>query len=176
MCDTGISCSIEHAESQAMPALLSKLIGAAGGVISLWQGDGTDLPWGFAVVRMITTQWECLAKEGPPLAGSSATACPTLHPLQLLCRTLRLAPTSYRRYEIVAQPPNALLIVAADMRADQDGNQTHVRKVEGFRGVAEFAAALRPFAVREGISVQLIAGEQVVVLSRDAAEPACRRG
>ncbi len=143
--------------------------------MSVWQGDGTDLAWGFAAIRMMTNQLECLAMEGPPLAGSAAMACRSTHPLQLLCCTLRLAPTSYRRYEIAALS-NATMIVMADIHADQDGDRNHYRDVAKFRSVAELAAGLRPFAAKEGISVQLMADEQVVVLSRDAAEPACRRG
>ena len=145
--------------------------------MSGWQGDGTDLARGFSTIRMVTNQWECSAKEGPPLAGSAATACDAvgIHPLQLLCRSLRLAPTSYRRYEIAARSYTPL-IVAADLRADGDGNQANPRKVAGFHSVAEFAVALRPSATKEGLSVQMLAHEQIVVLSRDGAEPACRRG
>ena len=62
--------------------------------MSGWQGDGTDLDRGFSTIRMVTNQWECSAKEGPPLAGSAATlAMPWAYTLCSSCA----APCGWRR-------------------------------------------------------------------------------
>ena len=143
--------------------------------MSAWQGDGTNLAWGFAAVRIETNHLECEAKEGPLLAGSGAAARRTAHPLQLLCRALRLAPTSYRRFEIAAAQPDAPISVFSVTEGNSALYQLDLHQADTFECVAELAAEMRPFAVRESISVSLSEDERVVTLGRDKAEPACRQ-
>jgi len=144
--------------------------------MSVWQGDGTNLAWGFAAVRIQTNQLECLANEGPTLAGSKAAPRRTIHPLQLLCRALRLAPTSYCRFEITAAQPDAPIIVVSVTEGNSALDQLYLDQAGTFECcVAELAAWMRSFATREGISVVLSEDERVVTLGRDRAEPACRQ-
>ena len=119
---------------------------------------------------------ECEAKEGPSLAGSGAATRRTIHPLQLLCRALRLAPTSYRRFEITAAQPDAPISVSCATEGNSALDQLYMNHADTFECcVAELAAEMQAFAIRESVSVALSEDERVVTLGRDRAEPACRQ-
>ena len=80
----------------------------ASGKLLAWRGEGTSLPLGFAALRMETFALRCVAMEA---VDSEARRRCTKDPVQLLCRALRMAPTCYRQFELVAcQPDSALQI------------------------------------------------------------------
>ena len=61
-----------------------------------WEGDGTALQGGYATLRMESNLVECWATERLPTAGQYATGQFIKEPAELLCRALRLAPSSYQ--------------------------------------------------------------------------------
>lgn len=141
--------------------------------------DSTELSWGFTTLRMETNWVQLLLRERLPLATPQADerrAGPLVDPLQALCRSLRLAPTSYRRFEWAPAQLGAPLQVETDIFDSRDrdyfASSPHSR-VTCSKSAAKLAAALRPFANAEGITVDVMLEDQVVVLSRNSSEPAC---
>ena len=155
-------------------------MGAAGALTGEWEGeDSTELEPGFSALCMRTNRVQLLIKERLPLAATQAAErriVPPVDPLQALCSSLRLTPTSYRRFEWAAAELGVPLQVEVDMLHRGDDNyfaRSPHSRVARFESVAELAAALRPFASAEGITVDVMPEDQVMVLSRNSSEPAC---
>jgi len=134
-----------------------------------WEGVGTELPPGFATLRLETNALYCSAEEKLRRAGREAY-CPD-EPTQLLCRAMRLAPECYRRIEVAAAQPNKALTVRSNIiLLCTDNNQSHHRDAT-FASVAELAAAMQRCESAEGVKVCLTPDARNVVVVRDGIEP-----
>ena len=135
-----------------------------------WEGLDTNTAEGFDALRFVTNRVQCVAERAS--AGSEATAHRTLHPLQLLCRALHLAPPSYHRFELAAAQPDEPLYIQADTTLtwpDRTGYQRRCcGRMLGFDSVATLAVALQPIAVAEGLRLHVLGEGGLVVLSRMA--------
>jgi len=134
-----------------------------------WEGDGTELPPGFAVLRLETNALSCSAEERLQHARDKTKS--SRDPVQLLCRALRLAPRCYRRLELAPQFPDKPLVIRGDLlllcagtkpfpRRDRDREAT-------FANIAELAAAMQGFDAAEAINVCLTPDEQTIIVVRD---------
>lgn len=138
-----------------------------------WQGGGTQLARGFAVLRLHTNQLHLWAGEGAPHAYRCA-----LDPAVLLCRALRLAPASYRRLELAAAQANAPLHMLATMPPMRpwevgSGRKRHRGMASSFNSAVQLAAALQLCAAAESVSVHLSPDERTIVICRqDTADDA----
>ena len=133
-----------------------------------WDGDGTALEWGFAAVRMESNRVRCSATERLPQADPQSAGRCTVHPVQLLCRALRLAPACYRRFELVAAQPEAPLQIDSSVHLSWAGG---VETVQGngsasFDSVNELKAAMRRFVKEEKLRLVRSPGEHIIVVRR----------
>ncbi len=160
---------------------LSRPAGCAAGRMVAWEGDGTNVTWGFIAVRVETNRVQCLAEENPLDDGPGPHARHTTDPVQLLCRALRLAPACYRRLELVPDQSYMPFHVGGEVFyswTDRDNayDRLHDNAPASFDSVGELAAALQRCAAAEGLSVHCSTDERIVVLSRDSADRECWRG
>jgi len=142
-----------------------------------WEGHGTHLPPGFAVLRMETGQLRCQATEWQLRAGpgGSEAVRRSTDPAQLLCRALRLAPASYSGFELMATGADKPLKLFSEVSLICGAAELGHAVVAAYRSIAELAAALQQFASAEHVSVQLSSDEQSIVMRRNGQEDACRR-
>jgi len=132
-----------------------------------WEDYETLLDQRFVAARLETNWVQCSMKSSMWLPGIEVVHRRIVEPVQLLCRTLRLAHISCRRFELTAAQPGAPLNIEADVAVYQDGELIQFREVASYDCVAKLAAAKRPFAVQEGLTVSFLADIEVIVLSRD---------
>ena len=149
--------------------------GTAGKLVA-WEGDGTSIHGDFAAVRMEIKHLSFEAQERLPLAASEAEAlmrCCT-DPVQLLCRSLRITPASFHRFELAAAEPGTPLQLEADVNVcwgpSDAGHHVRPNRTVSFASVAELASALQPCAAAEGVSVFLSPEGPFVGLRRDGAQ------
>ena len=135
---------------------------AGGGSTAGWDDYSTNLEPCFAGLRMAANRVQLSILRCPQFNHRSTD------PLRLLCCALRLAPERYRQFELAAARPNAPLQLEAEVWAGQADTKIPFRNVMSFDNVAELAAALRPSAIKEGLSVRLSANAQIVTLSRSS--------
>ncbi len=161
--------------------IAERLVGAADPEMRIWEHhepSGTNLAWGFKVLRMETNWMQCLVKERVPEAGSEAIRRRTADPLQSLCRSLRQAPAGYHSFAWATVAPGMPLYVQANVVLFCC-TKTHYRektlcgRVAGFDSVAELADALWPSAIAEGLSIDLSLDRRVITLSKDSAAASC---
>ena len=121
------------------------------------------LPRGFAVLRLQANLLRFLSSGHPPHVEACAA-----DPARLLCRVLRLAPASYRRFELApARQGRSLRMRASSCLPDGLGNSA-MREVKArFASVAALAAALGQFGAMEGLSVDTSPDGRSVILCRD---------
>ena len=128
-----------------------------------WDG-GSELARGFATLRLQTNRLQGRTEEQQCQSGHRTT-----DPVQLLCRMLRMAPACYRRFELAARRLDAPLQIQASILV-VGGDWSHERlfrsKIVSCDGVAELAAAMRPCAQTEGLTVSVAPDEQSVILCR----------
>ncbi len=149
--------------------------GIADGDMLAWGDEGTRLPEDFAALRMEANWVRLLTLEQLPAAGSATDGPLCTGPVQLLCRALRLAPASYRRFELsAARPDDGLDIEAAVFRDwdDRDIQQHRRGTPMSFGSAAELAAAMQQHAAAERLTVHLSADQQDIVVRRAVAAPA----
>ena len=139
-----------------------------------WAGRGTSLPAGFAALRMETNWLQCHAEETMPHGELVPKTFRAQHPVQLLCRALRLAPACYRRFELTARHPDTPLeITSGIVSVYVYGNNEHKASGGGaakFGSVAKLAVAMRRFANAEGLIVQYLPDDQSIVVRSSQAE------
>ena len=136
-----------------------------------WEGIGTKLPQGFTALRLHTNRLLFWAEEWTQCAGPWT---PFPEPAQLLCRALRLAPASYRCFELTPAHAAAPLQTVAKMVRHHDGTTVHLvteapmltKKAASFSGVVELAAVLERYAATEGLSARLSSDVRSVVIWR----------
>ena len=149
--------------------LVTRCCVLAAGCMLAWEGEGTELPLGFAVLRLETNALTCRAEERLQRAEDKTKS--SGDPVQLLCRALRLAPRCYHRLELAPRFPDTPLVIRNDLlllcagtnplpRRDRDREAT-------FANIAELAAAMRHFGAAEAIDVCLTPDEQTIVVLRD---------
>ena len=160
---------------------LSTLAGNAEGEMVAWEGDGTDITWGFAAIRVETGRMQCIAEEQPLDDQPGACTRQTTDPVQLLCRALRLAPACYRRLELKPDKWDMPFCIGGEMYydwMDRDNayDRLYANTPASFDSISELAAALQRCAAAEGLTVHCRLDELIVVLSRNSAEPSCWRG
>lgn len=137
---------------------------AAGGRMQAWEGKGTRLPRGFAVLRLENNWLHCGAEERVPRAEAEAKCLSDS--VQLLCRALRLAPRCYLRFELRAEHPEQSLKLRSTLDLSCAGNkQTHTG-IAIFKSVVELAAAMQRFASVEELDVCLALDGQTIVAHR----------
>jgi len=141
----------------------------ADGNMPAWEGRGTNLPAGFATLRMETNLLRVWVTERQPPAGPGSEALrDSTDPAQLLCRALRLAPACYRGFELAADQLDKPLEVLGHVSlpcGDAGSYAWHAATAE-YHSIAELAAALQRFASAESVSVQLSPDEQSVIMRR----------
>ena len=81
---------------------LMPLFATTDGTLLAWDGRSTNVPPGFATLRLETNGLRCRATESATHVdrptGQPCIRCP----VHLLCRALRMAPASYGRFELTA--------------------------------------------------------------------------
>ena len=122
---------------------------AAGRLLD-WEGRGTQLPAGFATLR-VEASWSlhCWATERVPQPGQQAAGRRCINnPVHLLCRALRMAPASYRRFELttVRQQGPLALYNGGDTYAGER-RTLHQDRASMGHSPAELAAMRRDAAV-----------------------------
>ena len=161
--------------------IAQRLIGVAGPEMWIWDHHepvGTNLAWGFQVLRMETNWVQCLVKERVPEAGSEAIRRRTPDPLQALCRSVRLSPSGYHSFVYAAIELGTPLYVQANVilfccTTTHYREKTLCGRVAGFDSVAELADALCPYASEEGLSVDLSPDKRVIKMSKESAAASC---
>jgi len=129
-----------------------------------WEGEGTDLPPGFAVLRLETNALYCGAVERLPQSRSGGNS--PMDPVQLFCRALRLAPHCYQRFELMAAYSGSALEVWSDLTLlCTDSENLHPRTAK-FESIAELAAAMQQFASVEKLDVCVSPDGQTIVAQR----------
>ncbi len=129
-----------------------------------WEGEGTALPLGFDVLRLETNWLYCGVDERLSRAGSEAES--SQDPVQLLCRTLRLAPASYQRFELKEASPDRMLEVHSTINLScADSSQSH-SGTANFQSIAQLAAAMQRFASIEELDVCFASDVQTIVVHR----------
>ncbi len=133
-----------------------------------WEGFGTKIAQGFAALRMRTNGLVCWAEE-----WMRADARYTTEPVQLLCRTLALAPACYRRFELAHAQPEELLCVEAhvSLRCHADVPAVHRSFAKSLHTMQELVVAMQRFAAAEGLVVARTPQTGVIVVSRANAGP-----
>ena len=140
-----------------------------------WGDNGTRLPEGCAALRLETNWVRLLTVEQLASAEPNPDRLPCTNPAQMLCRALRMAPASYRRFEIAVAWPDARLEVEAavfrhwDHRDDQKDRRG---TVASFSSAAELAAAMQQYATAERLTVHLSADQQDIIVRRAVVPPA----
>jgi len=133
--------------------------------------NGCELTRGFTTVRLLTNRLQGRVEEGRSQSGHC-----TADPVQLLCRMLRMAPASYRRFELAARRPDAPLQIQTSVTVqggDLSREKVFRSKLVSCDGAAELAAALQLCAQTEGLTVRVAPDERYVLLCRaDAGQPA----
>ncbi len=136
-----------------------------------WEACTTQLPLGFTALRLESSCLFCSAEEGLAHAGTQAQRACTGNAVHLLCRALRLAPASYRRFSLAADEPNAQLTVTGGVSVtDHDGDEPGAASASHaalqFGSIADLAVAMGQFAAAEGLEVQLLLGESCMLVRR----------
>ncbi len=146
----------------------------AGGKMLAWGGIGTGLHPDFVALRLEINCLRLMAVEKPPPGVSAAAHRQCTDPVHVLCRALRLAPATYRRFELAAAQPHAKLQIEAFVSHHYDGCRDFRNRgrTARFDSVTQLAAAMQRFAAAEGLAVQLSADQLDVVVRRADAPPA----
>ncbi len=139
---------------------------AAGGRMLAWEGRGSGFPLGFAALRVQTNYFSIWATELQPHAAPEAYRRRT-SPVRLLCRTLRLAPVSYRRFELAAKDPAKPMQMFAGVSLTCGEKRGMHRARAKFDSIAELAVAMRRFASSEGLSVTIMTDLQSIIVTRN---------
>ena len=137
----------------------------AGGEMLNWEGCGTRLPPGFTTLRTDTNFMGCWAMERTPRPEPAAAGRCIKNPVHLLCRALRMAPASYRRFELTATEPPLHVFGGGIIYV---GNQKtlHEDRSVTFSSIADLANAMQRYAAAESLSLHLLPEERSIVISR----------
>ncbi len=141
----------------------------AGGNVLAWEACTTQFALGFSTLRLETNSLFCSAEEGLAHAGTQAQRACTQNAVHLLCRALRLAPQSYRRFLLAADGPNSQLTVTGGVLATESDEPVPDYDYDAaaeFGSIAALAAAMGQFAAAEGLEVQLLLDESCIVVRR----------
>ena len=131
-----------------------------------WEGPGSAFPSGFTTLRTETNVLDIWAAEVQPGAGPEAFRRRT-SPVRLLCRAFRLAPPSYRRFELAAMDPaKPMHVCAGAFLTCGEKRGRHSARVK-LDNLAELAVAMRRFASSEGLSVTFMTDLQSIVVTRN---------
>lgn len=148
---------------------LMALSAPAAGRLLDWAGRGTQLPAGFATLR-VEASWSlhCWATERVPQPWQQAAGRRCINnPVHLLCRALRMAPASYRRVELTTVRQHGQLTVYSGGDTYAGERRTlHQDRASMAHSAAELGAAMRLYAAEEGLSVHVSPDEQSVVVYR----------
>jgi len=133
-----------------------------------WVGQGTNLPAGFAAFRVETNDLHASAR-----VMRDPTDKRTDSAVQLLCRALRMAPGSYRRFELAAADSHKPLVIDADpmmLEGYPAGTwnvvPSHDVAPAAFQNVSGLAAAMQQYAAAEELSVGVSPDLRSVVICR----------
>jgi len=156
--------------------LLQNLVADADGDMIAWEFQ--SLPEGFAALRVETNHLKCwprveLPPEAPGARDDVWMRDWVVSPVQLLCRTLRLAPACYQCFELaVASPKKHLTVSCGDGVSDSDDRDMYPDNSDDdcvlptFKSVVELAAAMRRFAVVERLRVDVWPDERTIIVRR----------
>ena len=135
-----------------------------------WVGQGTNLPADFAAVHAETNVLHISTRVLVPHAGRNSVEAQKIRAetaAQLLCRALRLAPTSYRRFELAPKDPDKPLTISVDLQL-QCGLETTEPDIASasFDDAAGLAAAMQQYAAVEELSVNVSPDMASVIICR----------
>ena len=153
-----------------MALLLNCLWCPADGRMIAWEGPGTNLPADLAAFRAVTNDLTISAKvllphAAPDLLEALKVCSETA--VQLLCRVLRLAPASYRRFELEAEDPGNPLVINVGLQLWCGGQKTEPSVASAsFDDAAGLAAAMQQHAAAEGLSVDVSPDMDSVIICR----------
>ena len=148
--------------------LLSNPVAIAAGAMLGWEGRGTRIAPGFAALR-IQSWWIFLRATERLLPGSQGDGGRCMNsPAHLLCRALRMAPPSYRRFELAAHQRPSIIVRGALSTGTQDTTYCACRAV--FDNATDLAAAMQPFVSAEHLSVEVSADELSIVVHKVGSE------
>lgn len=132
-----------------------------------WDGPGTNLPPGFATLRLETNFLECKATERVPDAERPTAGRCLDHPVHLLCRALRTAPVSYERFELTAaRRCHPLHVIGGGNMYVGDRRTSVYSKLQRFDSIVGLAAAMQRYAAEESLTVHVLPDEQCIIVHR----------
>ena len=147
---------------------LHYLLEHAGGSVLDWGGRETNLPLGFAVLRLQANSLWCYASV--PFVAPSSRGHHSDDAVQMLCRALRMAPACYRHIELVAADEEQRLDLVGGHHVWFE-DQAYLDSIEAeanFDSIAELAAAMRHIALAgvPELSVLLSSDERTIIVHR----------
>ena len=132
-----------------------------------WEGRGTRFPLGFTTLRIEANALLCVAMERTPQAGVAVAKRCVKNPVHLLCRALRMAPASYRRFELTATRQHLPLHIIGGGHMSVGDRMTRVKgRSVTFDSIADLAVAMRQYAAAESLSVHVLPDERSIVIDR----------